>query len=64
MHYTHEHRRWVDIIGEEHELLEWDAPAISAQGVGSPSALPGQIFKPPGAEAPPAADVLGALQGL
>eukprot|EP00931_Biecheleriopsis_adriatica_P073552 TRINITY_DN47812_c0_g1_i1.p1 TRINITY_DN47812_c0_g1~~TRINITY_DN47812_c0_g1_i1.p1 ORF type:complete len:4288 (-),score=931.49 TRINITY_DN47812_c0_g1_i1:37-12879(-) len=63
--FTHEHRRWVDIIGEDHELLEWDAPVIDEQGVGAPSPLPGVVFKDAAAEGPPAAvvrEILGKLK--
>jgi len=62
--YTHEHRRWVDIIGEEHELLEWDAPAIDAQGVGAPVPLPGVVFRDQSVAGPSAEDVSAALAAL
>ena len=33
--FRHEHRQWVQIVGEEHELLEWDTAHPYDQGVGA-----------------------------
>ena len=35
--FHHKHRKWVEIIGENHELLEWDEPSKDDQGVGAPT---------------------------
>ena len=42
--FRHEHRQWVSIVGEDHELLEWDSPDPTDQGVGGPKGLPGDDF--------------------
>eukprot|EP00658_Telonema_sp_P-2_P038382 TRINITY_DN27556_c0_g1_i1.p1 TRINITY_DN27556_c0_g1~~TRINITY_DN27556_c0_g1_i1.p1 ORF type:complete len:1525 (-),score=378.05 TRINITY_DN27556_c0_g1_i1:111-4685(-) len=42
--YRHEHRQWVSIVGEDHELLEWDAPDPTDQGIGGPVGLPGTQY--------------------
>ena len=34
--FRHEHRQWVTIVGEDHELLEWDAPDLADQGTVPP----------------------------
>ena len=44
--FRHEHRQWVQIVGEEHELLEWDTPHPYDQGVGVPRGV-GTADMPP-----------------
>jgi hypothetical protein len=41
--FCHAHRNWVEVIGEAHELMEWDAPDPLDQGVGVPRPYPAQV---------------------
>lgn len=61
--FHHEHRKWVEIIGDHYELLEWDAPQIEDQGVGFPSPVPSAAFSQP-VGAPERGDVLAALRSM
>lgn len=53
----------MEIVGDEHELMQWDEPSWKDQGVGAPSPIPSRAFLQP-LGYPSRAEVREALAGL
>jgi hypothetical protein len=54
--FEHKHRRWVEIVGDEHELMEWDECDGEDQGVGAPFPSPMKAFGNPNEDGTAPAD--------